>query len=323
MANLSTNYLGLNLKNPVIAGSSTLTFSIENIKTFSELNVGAIVLKSLFEEELASESNSFENDFHPESYDYCLSDVSILYGSKRYVDLVTEAKKVSNVPIIASVNCTGGKWWTNFAKNIEDAGADAIELNISYISFDPKEDPRKIEEKYFDTVTDVKSKVKIPISVKIGYFFTNIPYMIKNLKDCGADGVTLFNRYYRVGINLDKREYMPANVYSSSDEAYTVLRWIAICSNFVDIDISASTGVHSPDIALQYIMAGAKTVQIVSKTYKNGVESIREIIDGINYYLDKKNIENLSNIYKEIKIDDKINRLERLQYMKIANNKLF
>jgi len=323
MANLTTNYLGLNLKNPVIAGSSTLTFSIENIKTFSELNVGAIVLKSLFEEELASESNNFATDFHPESFDYNLSDVSILYGSKPYIDFVTKAKKVSNVPIIASVNCTGEKWWTDFAKSIEDAGADAVEINLCYMSFNPDDDPRKIEEKYFNTVDSIKSKIKIPLTVKIGHFFTNIPYMVKKLKNCGSDGVTLFNRYYRVGINLDKREYMPANVYSSPEEAYSVLRWVAVCSNLVDIDISASTGVHSPDIALQYIMAGAKTVQVVSKTYKNGIESIREIIDGINFYLDKNNIENVSDIYRKIKIDNEVKRLERLQYMKIANNKLF
>jgi len=322
MADLTTSYLGLTLKNPVIAGSSTLTYSIENIKTFNEMNVGAIIIKSLFEEELATASENID-DFHPESYDYNLTGAAILYGSKPYLDFVTAAKKVSKAPVIASVNCTGEKWWTDFAKSIESAGADALEINLSYMSFDPEEDPRNIESKYFSTVEDVKSKVKIPVSVKIGHFFTNIPYMVKKLKESGADGVTLFNRYYRVGINLDKKEYMPANVYSSPEEAYSVLRWVAICSSLVDIEISASTGVHTSDIALQYIMAGAKTVQVVSKTYKNGIESIREIINGINFYMDKNNIHNIADIYNKIKVNNEVKRLERFQYMKIANNKLF
>lgn len=323
MADLSIDFLGLRLQNPIIAGSSTLTNSLDNIKKLSDLNIGAIILKSLFEEILSKHSSEITNDFHPESYNYNFAEAAVLYGSTPYLNFISEAKKVSKSPIIASVNCLGKKWWIDFSKSIEDAGADALELNISYVPFSPDEDPRSVEEKYFSIVNEIKSKTKMPLLVKIGHFFTNIPYMVKKIKEAGADGVTLFNRYYRVGIDLEKKEYKPANIYSSKEEAYSVIRWVVICSSCVDVEISASTGVHDADTALQYIAAGAKTVQVVSKLYEDGLGSVKELIDGINCYLDKNNIENITDVFNKVSIKDDAHRLERLQYMKIASNKLF
>lgn len=322
MADLSVNYLGLKLKTPVMAGSSTLTYSKENIEKLNETKAGAIVLKSLFEEELAR--NSFIQDsFHPESYEYEISDASVLYGSKRYLDLIKDAKKISKIPVFASINCLGGKWWTDFAIECENNGADAIEINISFIPFDYRQNPREVEQKYFDTVNTVKNKIKVPVSVKIGNSFTNIPYMVYQLKEAGADGVVLFNRYYRVSIDLEKMEYMPADVYSKKEEAYTVLRWVSVVSKSIDIDISASTGVDSGEMALKYIAAGAKTVQMVSKLYKDGFGAINKTVNEIDEFLKQKNITDLSDVYNKLKVTDDVNRLERMQYMKIANNQLF
>ena len=322
MADLSVSYLGLKLKTPVIAGSSTLTYSKENIEKLNQTRAGAIVIKSLFEEELAK-SSFIQDSFHPESYEYEISDASVLYGSKRYLDLIKDAKKVSKIPIFGSINCLGGKWWTDFAIECENSGADAIEVNISFIPFDYRQNPREVEQKYFDTVSAVKSKLKIPLSVKIGSNFTNIPYMVYQLKQAGADGVVLFNRYYKVNIDLEKMEYMPADVYSRREEAYSVLRWVSVVSKDVDIDISASTGVDSGDVALKYIAAGAKTVQMVSKLYRDGFGAIDKTVDEIDEFLNLRNFTSVTDIHHKFRVKDDVNRLERIQYMKIANNQFF
>lgn len=322
MTDLSVTYLGMKLKTPILAGSSTLTYSKENIQKLNDTRAGGIVLKSLFEEEL-SKSSWIADSFHPESYEYEISDASVLYGSKKYLDLISDAKKVSGIPVFASVNCAGGKWWTDFAIECEKSGADAIEVNISFVPFDYRQNPRDVEKKYFDTVNSVKSKINIPLSVKIANNFTNIPYMVYHLKEAGADGVVLFNRYYKVGINLERMEYMPADVYSRKEEAYSVLRWVSVVSKNVDIDISASTGVDSGEMALSYIAAGAKTVQMVSKLYRDGFKAIDSTADEMDRYLAGKNITSLGDVYSKLKVSDDINRLERLQYMKIANNQLF
>lgn len=321
MADLRVDFMGLKLKNPLIVGSSTMTKHIEGLKKSEEAGAGAVVLKSLFEEELSAEV-AFSDDYHPEAFEYFLNDTSKLYGSTKYLDFIKDAKKELMIPVIASVNCLGGKWWVDYAKQIEDAGADALELNIAYIPFSVNENPRDIEKKYIEIVHSVRNAIKIPISVKIGYYFTSVPLMVKELKDAGANAVTMFNKFFRMAIDVEHMKFQGLEVYSCIEETYQVLRYVAVCRNQVDIDISASTGIHNSNIALQHLMAGAKTFQVVSAIYKKGYGIIPEIIKEINDYLARKNFNSINDIIGiTAKFDGGFKAFERIQYMKYAGDR--
>ncbi|MCX8084024.1 MAG: dihydroorotate dehydrogenase-like protein [Calditerrivibrio sp.] len=321
MADLGVSFLGLKLRCPLIVGSSTLTKHLDGLLKSQEMGAGAVVLKSLFEEELSTEVGS-NDDYHPEAYEYFLNDSSKLYGSIKYLDFIKDAKKNLFIPVIASVNCLGGKWWVDYAKQIEDAGADALELNIAYIPFNVAEDPRLIEKKYFDIVHSVKKAVNMPILVKIGYYFTSVPMMVKGLKDAGADGVTLFNKFFRMSIDVEHMKFAGLEVYSCIEETYQVLRYVAVCRSQVEIDISSSTGIHNANIALQHLMAGAKTFQVVSAIYKNGFQVIPEMIKGMKEYLDRKGFKSINDIIGiASKFDSGFKAFERIQYMKYAGDR--
>jgi len=321
MADLKVTFMGLNLKNPLIVGSSTLTKTIDGLRKAEESGAGAVVLKSLFEEELSEQLN-LSDDYHPEAFEYFINDSSKLYGSTKYLDFIKDAKKNLFIPVIASVNCLGGKWWIDYAKQIEDAGADALELNIAYIPFDLNEKPRDIEKKYIEIVHSVKKSLKIPVAAKIGYYFTSVPLMVKDLKDAGADAVTMFNKFFRMAIDVENMKFQGLEVYSCIEETYQVLRYVAVCSSQVKIDISASTGIHNTNIALQHLMAGAKTFQMVSALYKKGFDVIPEVIKGINEYLDRKNFKSVNDIIGiAAKFDGGFKAFERIQYMKYAGDK--
>jgi dihydroorotate dehydrogenase (fumarate) len=323
MADLKVTYMGIPLKNPVIAGSSSITNSIENLKEIENAGFGAVILRSLFEEEIAQAMGDYGNDFHPEAYDYDLYDVSMMYGHKEYLELIETAKSQLNIPVLASINCLGEKWWVNYSKDIEAAGADGIEINLAYVSFDDDDDPRKVEEKYIDTVEAVKEAVNLPISIKISQNFTSIPNICKKIQSAGANAVTLFNRYYKLGIDIDDMDFMPVEYYSSKSEMYNVLRWIAILSKQLDIDISATTGAHDADAVIQQLLAGATTVQVASKLFIDGISSGKIIIEDLNRYMDKKNINNINELHE--KMDERkqnFKEFERVQYMKIAGGNI-
>ncbi|MEF3255089.1 MAG: dihydroorotate dehydrogenase-like protein [Deferribacterales bacterium] len=321
MADLMVNFIGLKLKNPLIAGSSTMTKSLDGLLKLQDAGVSAVVLKSLFEEELAQDIN-VADDFHPEAYEYFINDAATLYGSTKYIDFVKAAKKNLFIPVIASINCLGGKWWVDFAKDIEAAGADALELNIAYIPFDISEDPREIENRYCTIIEAIKKSIKIPVLVKIGYYFTSVPLMIKRFKDAGADGVTMFNKFFRMAIDVENMCFKGLELYSCQEETYQVLRYVAVCSSQVDIDICANTGIHNANLALQHIMAGASAFQIVSAIYKNGYEIVGTILNGINSYLDRKGFASINDIKgKAANFDGGFKTFERIQYMKYAGDK--
>lgn len=321
MADLRVNYIGLKLKNPLIAGSSTMTKNLDGLKKLEDAGVGAVVLKSLFEEELSADID-LEESYHPEAFEYFINDAGKLYGSSKYIDFIKESKKLLFIPVIASVNCLGGRWWVDFAKDIEQAGADAIELNIAYIPFSFSEDPREIEKRYFSIVESVKKSVKIPVAVKIGYYFTSVPLMVKGFKDAGADGVTMFNKFFRMAIDVEHMKFHGLELYSCQEETYQVLRYVAVCSSQIDIDICANTGIHNSNIALQHILAGAKAFQMVSSIYKNGYEVVAKVLGEINDFLDRKKINSINEIRgKAASFDGGFKAFERIQYMKYAGDK--
>ena len=206
MPDLSTTYMGLSLKNPIIAASSGITKSVEKIADCEKAGAGAVVIKSVFEEVLAAQDYGIGESatFHTEAYDYMRSELELQYGPKEYCDLIQEAKAKVDIPVIASINCISSKWWTSYAKQFQDAGADALELNVFKTASRLDETSQSIEDMYYDIIESVKKQVSIPVALKIGVYFTALPNVVASLARKGANGIVLFNRFTEPDINIDK-----------------------------------------------------------------------------------------------------------------------
>ena len=295
MANLETRYLGLTLKNPIIVGSSGLTSTPEKIATCEKAGAGAVVVKSLFEEVLAGQDWGLEQSagYHPEAQAYLNAELQMQYGPNEYCDLIEKAKSLTTFPVIGSINCISTKWWPEFAKKIEAAGADAIELNIFSVPNDPEKNSNTVEQLYFDVLKKVKETVKIPIAMKIGRNFTSLPNMISRLDKLGAGGIVMFNRFTEPDIDIHKLKLKTTFSFSTEEEINTLLRWVAIVSDKVDCDISATTGIHTAEGVIKLILAGASTVQLASVLYRNGLGKIREILGEIDIWMEEYKIQNM------------------------------
>jgi len=318
---LSTTYLGLKLKNPIIISSSRLTGSLENIKKCAKYGAGAIVLKSLFEEQLLADPGKLLDQdekyfWFPEAVDF-INDHSKEQGMKEYLDLIKSAKAETEIPIFASVNCNTPNEWPKFAAKLEDAGADGIELNISIMPFDSETSSQVIEDTYIDIVREVKKFVEIPVAVKISPMFTNIQSLVKRLEGAGADAVVLFNRLYRPDIDIENEKVIRKNILSAPEEITQPLRWVSLLSGSVSCDIAGNTGIHSADGVIKHLLVGADAVQICSVLYKNGVDYIGTMLDEIDAWFQKKNYSELSQIKGKLSRDDKnAAAFERVQYMR-------
>lgn len=323
MANLETTYLGLKLKNPLVAASSGITNSAEKIKKLEQAGIGAVVLKSVFEEQINNEVTSmlmqdFQNAAYPEAEDYIRNYLRDNTLSK-HIKLIEEAKKSVDIPVIASVNCVSASEWTTFAKDFQEAGADALELNIFYVPVDRHEKPGVVEQLYIDVLEKVKKEVSIPVSVKIGLYHSNIIGMVDKLKANGAKGVVMFNRFYEPDIDLDKLELTSSEIFSSPVEIRHTLRWVGLVSSEIaDIDIAASTGIHDGQSVVKQILAGAKVAQLCSTLYVNGNDVIAAMISEMETFMRKWNFKRLEDFrgrlsYKNIP-DPMI--YERSQFMK-------
>lgn len=328
MDKLETTYLGLKLKNPIVAASSGLTSSVEKIVELEKAGIGAVVLKSIFEEQINGEVTSMlskdtQNSGYPEAEDYIkgyLRDNTI----KKHIELIESAKKAVNIPVIASVNCVSPDEWTTFSKDFQDAGADALELNIFYIPTDRHEKPGVVEQLYIDVLRKVKSQVSIPVAVKFGIYHSNILGMAEKLKANGASGIVMFNRFYEPDINVDTLEITSSEVFSSPSDIRRSLRWVGMVSSAVsNLDIAASTGIHDVNAVLKQLLAGAQVAQLCSTLYLHGVNVVPEMLTGISDFMKKWNFK---------KIDDFRGRLsyknipdpmlyERSQFMKYFSNR--
>ena len=328
MSNLETTYLGLKLRNPLVAASSGLTSSVEKIKELEKAGIGAVVLKSIFEEQINNEVTSMlEKDQHntgyPEAEDYIkgyLRDNTV----NKHIELLQEAKKSVDIPIIASVNCVSSDEWTTIAKDFEEAGADAIELNIFYVPTDRNEKPGEVEQLYIDVLKKVKDEVSIPVSVKFGLNHSNIIGMADKLQANGACGVVMFNRFYEPDINLEKLELTSSEVFSSPSDIRRSLRWIGMVSSKVTkLDIAASTGIHDGSAVIKQILAGAQVAQLCSTLYLNGAGVVTDMIDEISEFMKKWNFKRIEDFrgrlsYKNIP-DPMV--YERSQFMKYFSNR--
>ncbi|TVR74791.1 MAG: dihydroorotate dehydrogenase-like protein [Marinilabiliales bacterium] len=294
MPNLEVNYMGIKLKNPVIAGSSGLTASIEKIRTLEEAGAGAVVLKSLFEEQINYEAGSLiMNHDYPEAEDY-IRNYTKSNSVENYLSLIEEAKKVVSIPVIASINCITASDWVSFSRRIEEAGADALELNVYYLPTDKFMPPADFENIYYDLVSKVTGILKIPVAIKLGNHFTNLLGLVDRLYALGARGVVLFNRFYEPDIDIDRMKLTSADVFSNPSDLRHVLRWTALVSDKVSlVDISASTGVHSWEAVVKQLLAGAKTVQVCSLLYKSGLKEAGTLVQGLSEWMEKKGFDSV------------------------------
>lgn len=319
MADLQTEYLGLKLKNPIVAGSSNLSGNLEGILKLEEAGAGAVVLKSIFEEQILRESGNLSGEFsdHAEEFDY-ISQYTRQFNVEKYLNLIKDAKKSVKIPIIASINCVSSGEWTTFAKKIESAGADAIELNIFILPIDFQQDGLEIEKIYFKIVEDVLNVVNIPVSIKISHYFSGLANMVFRLSVTGISGIVLFNRFYSPDIDLKKMELISSDIYSSSRENSLVLRWIGILSDSVKCDLISSTGVHSGEDVIKNVLVGAKAVQVVSALYNSGPEQIDKMLSTVNSWLDSNNYSSLDEIRGKLSQEKSKNPgiYEQVQFMK-------
>ncbi|MDO5524248.1 MAG: dihydroorotate dehydrogenase-like protein [Bacteroidia bacterium] len=318
MPNLQTSFGGLTLKNPLIAASSGLTNSLSKIKALEKAGVGAVVLKSLFEEQIENHTEKLTQiSDYPEAADYINAYIEMNHVEK-YLDLIRSAKAECSVPIIASINCYKLTRWTDFAQSIEAAGADAIELNVFLLNAGEFDD-NYLQDSYLSIVKQMKKTVKIPVVVKMAKNIGNLPGLVDKIKSLGADGVVLFNRFYQLDIDINKMEITAGTVFSNPSDFHDTLRWTAIVSGRVpEIKIACSTGVHSWEDAVKGIIAGASAIQLCSVLYEQGMEVVGNMLTCIEAWMEQSNYEHISDFTGKLNYANiaSPSLYERVQFMK-------
>ena len=322
--NLKTTFIGLELKSPVIAGSCGLTADIDKLQEIANQVAGAVILKSLFEEQINREAaECISGDSYPEEADYIQNYVRA-HTVQHYIDLVKQAKAKLDIPVIASVNCLRDGEWISFAAELEQAGADALELNIFILPTDEFMESAEIENMYFNIVKHVKTVVNIPVIVKISRYFTNLPAFVSKLKAYGANAVTVFNRFYEPDIDIENMKVGAASVFSTPVDLRTTLRWTGILAGKDKLlEISSSSGVHHGDAVVKLLLAGATTVQVCSAVYEQGVGCIDTMNHFLNSWMNKKGFKSIDEFRGKLSYADVLHaeRYERAQFMKYFSDK--
>ncbi|MCU4165854.1 dihydroorotate dehydrogenase-like protein [Carboxylicivirga caseinilyticus] len=322
MRNLSTTYLGIPIKNPIVIGSSGLASTIGGIKKLAEAGAAAIVLKSIFEEEIVAEAEQTigqqlgVDDNNLEFFDYY--DYQVKQETlEKYVSLINEAKEAVDIPIIASINCTSYSEWISYAKKFEEAGVDGIELNIFKLPYDVEASAESIEKIYFEIVEKVKHYIKVPVGIKLGSYFTNMGNVLACLSK-KADGLILFNRFTSLDFDIENDQVVSGKVYSNPEDFAMSLRWISILSPVVKSDLIASTGIHEYTTLVKMIMAGASAVELVSSVYKEGPEIIRWMLDETEKWMERRGYESLNDFKGRMSQSQSNNpeMFERVQFMR-------
>ncbi|RGN49188.1 MULTISPECIES: dihydroorotate dehydrogenase-like protein [unclassified Bacteroides] len=325
MNNLKTTFAGLQLKNPIIISSSGLTNSASKNKKLEEAGAGAIVLKSLFEEQIMLQVEQLQDPTsqYPEGEEY-LSGYVRLHHLSEYINLIKESKAVCNIPIIASINCYTNAEWVDFAHKIELAGADALEINILAVQTAPEYKYGEFEQRHIDILSSIKKHVNIPVIVKLGTNLTNPVSLINQLYANGAAAVVLFNRFYQPDINIDKMEYISGEVFSTPADLSTTIRWIGISSAEIDkIDYAASGGIHNGEAIVKAILAGATAVEICSTIYMNGNAIIQDMLGRVESWMYQKGFEHIAQFkgLMNAKTIKGVNMFERTQFLKYFGTK--
>jgi dihydroorotate dehydrogenase (fumarate) len=328
MVDLSTTYLGLKLKNPLVASASPLSEKVETVKKMEAAGISAIVMYSLFEEQVihesleldhflfyGSESSAEIDSFYPQSGTYTLK-------ADAYIERLKKIKQAVNIPVIGSLNGVSTGGWIKYAKKIEDAGADALELNLYFLPTDPSMTATQIEENYTTLVHDVRNSIKIPLAVKLSPFFTAIPNIAKRLVEAGANGLVLFNRFYQPDFDLEALEVVPNLVLSTSNELRLPLRWIAILYGHINADLALTSGIHTAEDVIKASMAGASVTMTTSELLANGIGRIAIILADLEKWMTSHDYESIKQMKGSLsqKSVKEPAAFERANYMKVLNS---
>jgi dihydroorotate dehydrogenase (fumarate) len=329
MSDLSTQYLGLKLRNPLIVASSGLTRNARSIRLCEQAGVGALVMKSIFEEDIRRKDTTFKDPLmlHPEAVDYFDAQVGMLYGPSEYCEEIRQAKEETSIPVIASVNCTESRWWTEFASQLEAAGADAIELNLSVPLVELEVSGEESEARFYEIVSKIRSQVKIPLSVKLSGQLTCPQNVASRLVQAGADGLVVFNRQSGLDIDITSRRAFSSKGdqgLSTPAGFFYPLRWVAILHELLpDVSLAASGGVHNGDAFIKYILAGASAVQVCSLFYRKGLNQAAVLIGALENYLGQQGVDSVEKIRGAIKRDLPLGSRyqQRLEYIELARGR--
>ena len=328
MVDLSTTYLGLNLKHPIVPSASPLSDGLDKIRRLEDAGAAAVVMYSLFEEQIVGESHlldhflSYGTESFAEALDYFPEMDSYNVGPHGYLELISKAKKAVGIPVIGSLNGVSTGGWVEYARMIEEAGADALELNIYYIPTDPSISGAEVEQMYLDVVRDVKANIKIPLAVKLGPFFSSFANMAMKFAREGADGLVIFNRFYQPDFDLDRLEVVPNLQLSSQWEMRTPLRWVSILYGRVPVDFAITRGVHTHEDVLKGIMAGAKVTMMASELLRNGVGRIGLVVQELTRWLEEHEYESVQQAQGSMSQQNVADpaAFERANYMKVLQS---
>lgn len=325
---LTTTYLGLTLKNPLVPSSSPLSRNLNSLRRMEDNGASAIVLYSLFEEQITLESHNLNHyltqgvESFPEALTYFPEAAEYETGPDEYMEHIRKAKEALTIPIIASLNGVSTGGWVKYAKNIEEAGADALELNVYYLPTDPNLSGAEVEQIYLDVLKDVKAAVKIPVAMKLSPYFSAMANMAHRLTDAGASGLVLFNRFYQPDLDIENLEVVPHLLLSTSAEQRLPMRWIAILYGRVQADLALTTGMHTSEDVLKGLMAGASVTMMASELLRNGVGRLKEILLDLERWMVEYEYESLSELKGSL---SQINcaepaAFERANYMRVLSS---
>uniref|UniRef100_A0A7C1FKF0 Dihydroorotate dehydrogenase-like protein n=1 Tax=Caldilinea aerophila TaxID=133453 RepID=A0A7C1FKF0_9CHLR len=328
MVDLTTTYLGLKLKHPVVPSASPLSESLDKIKRLEDAGASAVVMYSLFEEQIVGESHLLDHylSYGAESFAEALHYFPELdtynVGPEGYLELIRRAKESVAIPIIGSLNGVSTGGWVEYARMIEQAGADALELNIYYIPTDPALTGAEVEQMYLDVVHDVKANISIPLAVKVGPFFSSFANMAMRLAKAGADGLVIFNRFYQPDFDLERLEVVPNLTLSNSYELRLPLRWVSILYGKVPVDFAITRGVHTYEDVLKGVMAGASVTMMTSELLRNGVQRIGLIVQEVARWLEEHEYQSLMQARGSMSQQNVAEpaAFERANYMKVLQS---
>ena len=328
MVDLKTTYLGLKLKNPLVASPSPLSEKVENVKRLEEAGISAVVMYSLFEEQIIHESMELDHflslgtETFAEALTYLPDSGKYSLAPDRYLEHLHKIKQAVNIPVIGSLNGVSTGGWINYAKKIEEAGADALELNIYFLPNNPDLTSADLEDSYITLVKDVRAQIKIPLAVKLSPYFTALPNLAKRLVKAGANGLVLFNRFYQPDLDLEKLDVVPNLVLSNSTELRLPLRWIAMLYGHVQADFALTSGVHTAEDALKAVMAGASVAMTTSALLKHGISKADEIIKGMESWMVEHEYESIQQMKGSMSQKSVAEPAfyERANYMKVLSS---